>query len=1014
MLSRDGALGRRSSSIAVVITILLSLMAGAGLLRAGAMPRANGYATSSVIDCLPVGKDYLEPDHQPSPYWIEQTVVLNWTGTATAAQLVAYEFNAGGTWGHDIYVNGHKIGTATATRNSETLCRGFEGKEPLTWPIDPSWLVQGENKIKITVESVLADQSWGLSRAQIKVTGPDVGGPRWTQVTVPSTYYFNWKSLVQGTWKPYQNEGTWTHIRIPAGYDPDTPAPLLIAAHGFNGNGMEMMRIFAEPAEARGWLMAAADYHGEVNDGFFTLGSSGEPYIKVGAQTMGSRASQYDILDIVNYMKANYSVDASRVYLVGHSMGGLTALMAGAKWPHVFAAVVSDSGPTELAEWEYDTRLTDPPGMTPNGAINTAIQRETGAFFPDTHLLRQMRRPYMYGFEYARRSPQQFALNFKHLPLLLQHPESDTKVHRHHAEDMYLKVTYHQPDRAELRWFPGDHGTPLINRAPDIAAWLSQFQRQPDEAPQHNSFVLDESGRVFWMGVQLSSDAVSVNPSNTALQTEAHFTRVWDATYDVAGQSLAVDAENLKPETGDPGFFGAEPPKDLTVQLVFYLDQIGLPRSGPYTVERINKDTGEFSLSYVTASDGILRVPMPKGAFMYRIVAGDRPPSYQVLHLQRGLNGYNGAVDTHLSSWARDTNYGSSDLYVHHEGSVPIKASLLRFDLASLPPNAVVRFAVLSVLVTATPPNANQMQTEVYRMHRAWDPATATWNRPKTGASWSAPGAEGVPGDRSGTPGDMRYLLANPSGYNYLRYGFDVTDVVRAWQSDPASNFGVMLRAGEVKSRWTEVREGFRLASAEYGIIADRPKLTIVYTLEQPTPTPTYTPTPTSTFTPSPTPTDTPTPTPTPTDTPTPTATPTPVAGRIDGLVFADDNRNGTQEAGESGRPGLLVYLKQGEVVKDNVITDGDGRFSFPEVPIGEWTVELNVPPEHEVTTAQGNPIQVSIAPGAQVPVSFGIALIPTPTPTATATPTPSPTATPTLTPTPTPWRVYLPLLTRG
>jgi len=224
---------------------------------------------------------------------------------------------------------------------------------------------------------------------------------------------------------------------------------------------------------------------------------NGAPFIRTGMQTFGSRASQYDILDITNHVTTTYSVDTSRIYLVGHSMGGLTALLTAARWPHVFAGVVSDSGPTDLTQWYADTYASSPPGITPNGGINSAIQAETGAFEAAGHTLVAYRDPSRYGFEYSRRSPQEFALNFRHLPLLLNHMQSDTRVDPHFAWDMYYKVAYNSPDKLDLRWFPGNHDAPLAGRVEGILDWLSTLRRQPNDAPQNNTFTLDESGRVF-------------------------------------------------------------------------------------------------------------------------------------------------------------------------------------------------------------------------------------------------------------------------------------------------------------------------------------------------------------------------------------------------------------------------------------------------------------------------------------------------------------------------------------
>ncbi len=976
----------------------------------------NGYATSSVVPCMPVGSDYLGANRLPSPYWLEETVTLNWTGQATAAQLIAYEFNASYvTWGHEIYVNDHYAGKATGARNEETLCRGFEGREPLIWNIDVSWLRQGQNTISVVGLEGHPDQSWGLSRVQIKVVGSEVTGPRWSQVTVspvPGTHPFDFN------WTSYRNEGTWTHIRIPTTYDSGRPAPLLITTHGYGSNGLDIISSFDEAAEQRGWLMASADYHGEVNPGFFDVDTTGQPRLKTGMSTMGAHTASYDVLDIVNYMRSQYNVDSSRIYIVGHSMGGMTALLAAAKWPQLFAAVASDSSPTGLESWESDTSTVDPVGSTPSAVLNLAIRSSTGGFEPVEHELRCTRQPYEYRFEYERRSPQAYALNFKHLPVLLVHGDSDTKVAPHHAQDMLDWVLDNEPEAAMLRWFQGNHNEPIDDRAEDIVTWLSAYTRDPAAAPQHNTFTLDETGRVFWMGVQLSSDVVSVNPENYNLRTEAHFTHVWDATYDSSARTIAVDAENLQPAIGTSDYCGAYPPANLTVNLVFYLDQIGLPGDGRYTIERINKDTGDFTVSFADAAGGVLKVSLPQGAFMYRIVHGNQPPTYAKLVVQRGAGGYNGAQDTTLNAWEPDTTFSSrTDLNIRHERATSVMKALLRFDTGVIPANATIRFALLDVYVTYTPATRNRMPMEAYALNRTWLATSATWNRPQAGETWAAPGAEGVPGDRSLEKSDRRYLAADPSGSNPMYVGFDVRSLVEAWRAAPSQNYGLMLRAAPKLVPYSQRYEVFSVAATEYWSVSERPRLIIIYTLDPPTPTPTPTPTATATAT------QTPTVTPTATPTATPTLTPTPVAGRVHGSVFRDANRNGVREADEAGQPNIEIRLRVNDDLRANMFTGAGGLFAFDLIPPGDYLVEAVLPAAWVLTTSAGNPVPVAIEGGTQASVTFGMApptptatatLTPSPTATATVTATPSPTASPTVTRTPTPWpHLYLPLVIR-
>ncbi len=59
--------------------------------------------------------------------------------------------------------------------------------------------------------------------------------------------------------------------------------------------------------------------------------------------------------------------------------------------------------------------------------------------------------------------------------------------------------------------------------------------------------------------------------------------------------------------------------------------------------------------------------------------------------------------------------------------------------------------------------------------------------------------------------------------------------------------------------------------------------------------------------------------------------------GRIEGMVFFDLNRNGSQEASETGVAGVTLFLDNRYAVR----TDDQGRFSFPFVAAGPRTVTL-------------------------------------------------------------------------
>ena len=128
---------------------------------------------------------------------------------------------------------------------------------------------------------------------------------------------------------------------------------------------------------------------------------------------------------------------------------------------------------------------------------------------------------------------------------------------------------------------------------------------------------------------------------------------------------------------------------------------------------------------------------------------------------------------------------------------------------------------------------------------------------------------------------------------------------------------------------------------------------------------------------PTPTPPPTPTPVPTPVPTPTPVTTPTPVQqSSISGLKFNDGNGNGTQDAGETGLSGLLVFLDangnnsldSGEIT---VTTDNSGNYSFNNLNAGTYNVrEVQRTGFTQTTT---NPAPINLGSGeSRSGINFG------------------------------------------
>ncbi len=108
----------------------------------------------------------------------------------------------------------------------------------------------------------------------------------------------------------------------------DKPAPLIIMLHGSGRDGRILLEHWESHAKKEGIILAGPD--ATVREGW----------------NMG-RDSPLLLRDIVDDVKAKYSVDPKRVYLFGHSAGAIHALKLGVLESEYFAAVAVHAGAFE-------------------------------------------------------------------------------------------------------------------------------------------------------------------------------------------------------------------------------------------------------------------------------------------------------------------------------------------------------------------------------------------------------------------------------------------------------------------------------------------------------------------------------------------------------------------------------------------------------------------------------------------------------------------------------------------
>jgi hypothetical protein len=195
--------------------------------------------------------------------------------------------------------------------------------------------------------------------------------------------------------------------------------------------------------------------------------------------------------------------------------------------------------------------------------------------------------------------------------------------------------------------------------------------------------------------------------------------------------------------------------------------------------------------------------------------ATPRPVQRATITLQNGLWDYTGCTDTRISADVPDFQFGSSDLKV---GERQKQASLIKFDLSSIPPDAIVESAWLSLFGYGRE-GRESFDVEIHSVNRAWKEDEATWRIASSGQAWSQPGCEGFPTDRAEMPSG--YAIVGTVGW----YTWDVRDDVQRMIATPDANAGWLLKQS------TKLFGVLSICQSEHRVATLRPRLSVDYHL---------------------------------------------------------------------------------------------------------------------------------------------------------------------------------------
>lgn len=162
------------------------------------------------------------------------------------------------------------------------------------------------------------------------------------------------------------------YFRVPENYDPAKPTGLIVFLHGGGIDtspeaphySMRWPRDDSPPDTDRSGDMLAAT-------GMITVGPSapgeGESWYR-----WCLKASEPYLADVIAECKHRFNIDADRVFLLGHSMGGFGAFHHAQRQPDRFAAIISSSGAWDCGYWPV---LRGTPFFLANG-VHDAVKGE--------------------------------------------------------------------------------------------------------------------------------------------------------------------------------------------------------------------------------------------------------------------------------------------------------------------------------------------------------------------------------------------------------------------------------------------------------------------------------------------------------------------------------------------------------------------------------------------------------------------------------------------------------------
>ncbi len=202
--------------------------------------------------------------------------------------------------------------------------------------------------------------------------------------------------------------------------------PLVVGLHTWSHDRFNQVEQMLPYCRERDWAILLPEFRGP--------NLSSNPRAR---QACASRYARQDILDALERVIADYSIDSERVFLLGGSGGGHMALMMAAHAAHLWKGVSAWVPITDLASWHGEN-----PEYAPHVA---ACCGGSPGSNPEVDL------------EYRDRSPLRFVKELASVNLSLHHGRFDPTVHYSHSLKLALELEQHGAERFFFEIFDGEH-----------------------------------------------------------------------------------------------------------------------------------------------------------------------------------------------------------------------------------------------------------------------------------------------------------------------------------------------------------------------------------------------------------------------------------------------------------------------------------------------------------------------------------------------------------------------------